>query len=174
MEQSTRNNRIVLIGGILVAVIVIAAIAAAIATSLQNRQEPAVEPNSQDATRLDSPFSEVSDNLLVGYDAVAEPNEYAAATPFRLYGYDNLKLSNDLKMRLKRRLPEALANQIPPTFATTYIHIDDKSLDCASEYDCRFSFYVDSPESYFSFRLFYDSDGAELYEIEQQPLPEER
>ena len=143
----------------------------AIFLSLSSQNQTAKTINPTTTTKVTSPFMEVTYDQAINSDLnTGDPNTSAVQQPFLLFGLDSLPLTAKQQYSIHEDLLNLLGNAIVPTYATTYVHIDRHTLKC-SEFDCTFSFYIDSPEGYYTYHAYHNPDGSEAFTLTQEPLP---
>jgi hypothetical protein len=120
---------------------------------------------------FDSPLTQNSDSLTISYGGTSEPNQDSVQPHYRVFGLSDMPIPQAIKDILPDHLNQALWSTAIPTYASTYVQIDRSTLLCDSQYDCKFSFYLDSPESYYDFHLSATTNGTYSYTLQQQPLP---
>lgn len=161
------RNHPKIIAAILAAGIGLLALFAILSNS--NRSQP---PDlSQQSTLLSSPFTESSEKFLINYGSDTSPNFEAVFPSVRLFAANSLPLPESARSSLPQALGQALSGEVTSANGTTNVQIDRSTINCEDPYDCRFSFYLDSPESYFSYRIFYNPDGTRATELKRLPLP---
>lgn len=168
METLRKHPRILIAAalGLIVLVVVLT-----LTRSKPQTNKPGQIVNPQEATNFYSPFTKTSDTFLINYTGSVNPNINAARQQFRIMALNNLPMPADIKQVLPVILPQELAKIAIPTYAPAFIQINRDTLKCSSVYDCQFSFYIDSPESYFDFHLHHQSNGTRVIDLKQQPLP---
>ncbi len=168
MMDYLRNHPILslLVGG----GIVLIAIIAVTVQALQSN-DPKADQDPQQATSFYSPLAQTSDSLLVNYGGSADPNQDAVHGRFKVLGLDAMPLPQSVKDSLSSSLTTSLEKVITPTYSLAYIHIDRSSINCHTQFDCRFSLYIDSPESYHSYHSYLKPDGSQAYSLTAQPFP---
>lgn len=129
------------------------------------------DPNarkSQDQTRLESPYTQTSENLAVNYGGDAEPNADAVKQRFKIFAPDQLPIENAIRKDLESLLPEVLSREVVPTYPPTYIQISSRSVECDPSNNCTMDVYIDSPETFFELDLTYQS-GVPSLVLTQKP-----
>jgi hypothetical protein len=129
------------------------------------------EDSALTATKFASSYAPGSDSVLANYTGQTSPNADAVKQTFVAFDPASLSLPQDIKTNLNAYLSTALDRQVAPSQGTVYIQIVGSTIHCPNSYDCSFSFYIDSPESYFAYHLFYGSDGTQKYTLKQLALP---
>jgi hypothetical protein len=104
-------------------------------------------------TTITSPITHNTEQLAINYGGSSDPNYEAVKQQFKIFGIDKLTLGTAVTYQLKQLLPNALMQQFTPTFPTTYVHIDPKTITCDRNGNCGMSIYIDSPELYFHLDL---------------------
>jgi len=150
--------------------VILTIVAFMLSSSSENSGKPTIT-NPLEGITFNSPISKVSDSLTVNYGGTSDPNQDSVQPPYRIFGLVDLPLSEGIRKMLPDYINRALWSTTVPTYATTYVQIDRSTLQCDTQYDCRFSFYLDSPESYYDFHLSATTTGSYVYTIKQQPLP---
>ena len=154
--------------------VVLLVIVIVVASFSKRPATPTAIEDPQKLTAITSPFTQATENLEVNYGGTIDPNHDAAVTPLRIFALDSLGLPQGINDRLTTILTAAVTQEQLPTYASTYIQIDRPTVACDTEYDCAFSFYLDSPESYYKFRQTRTAGGAPVITVTQQPLPGEQ
>jgi hypothetical protein len=161
----THWQLIVVAAGVLLLLVVVMIFG--IRQTIQSGNDP------QKVTNFTSPISQLSDSLAINYTAAAAPNMDAVKQQFRIFAADSIGIPDGIRSNIEQLIISAAGEVIIPTYNQTYIHIDSRTLSsCKTDTDCTLSFYVDSPESYYSIHIFKNSYGDQSYTLTQQPLPE--
>lgn len=150
---------------------VITLIFVSISRSVRPPSSVRTEPYSQDLTAINSSFTRSTETFTINYGSTANPNQDAVQAPLRLFAVNSFSFPGTLKSSLLASVREALSHEAIPTYATASIQIDRDTFKCSDEYDCHFSFYLDSPEGYFSYHHYHNPDGSRAYTLKQEPLP---
>ncbi|HSX02848.1 MAG TPA: hypothetical protein VLI05_06085 [Candidatus Saccharimonadia bacterium] len=165
MNLITNHPRLTLgLGGLVVVILLILGLAS-------NSRQAATVVDPAKTTSISSRFSKTSADIAVNSGFKVDPNNVAVHQPFELFGVSSLQISDALTYQMHESLPGQLARAVVPTYAPTYIQVDASSVDCTTDYDCAFSFYIDSPERYFRYHMYYNPDGSQAYSLKQMPLP---
>lgn len=142
-----------------------------LAVSLFRQPGETDDPNahkSQDQTRLESPYTQTSENLAVNYGGDAEPNADAVKQRFKIFAADQLPVEESLRKDLESLLPDVLSREVIPTYPPTYIQISSRSVDCDPSNNCTMDIYIDSPEMFFELTTSY-VDGVPSFVLTQKP-----
>jgi hypothetical protein len=171
--METQGSQIKALGiGIGVIVVVIIVVIVALTNSSKPKTGSTADP--QQATTIHSAVTDASDGLLINYSGSIEPDGDAVNQPLRLFAEDEMPLPEALKTPLLAAISDALRDNVVPSYVHAYVQINRSTIQCATAYDCKFSFYLDSPESYYDFHYYLQANGSPAYTIKQQPLPEVR
>jgi hypothetical protein len=124
------------------------------------------------ATQITSPYAKITIELPVNTGLEGDANAAATSGQYEVFGLGQLPLTPELSYEIHEHLPAEIAKTIHPTYAHTYVHIDRDTLKCEIDFDCQFSFYLDSPEGYYHYHRTLADDGSISTEVRQQPFPE--
>lgn len=109
--------------------------------------------HNQDTTTINSPVSKNKIDFTVNYGSDIEPNMYAVEQPFKIFSLDGIEMPQVVKGQVETFLIDALREQVAPTYASTFVHIEKGSIKCQGEFACTMNVYIDSPEKYFEFSI---------------------
>jgi hypothetical protein len=133
-----------------------------------NPSEGGGENKTIDAITIQSDIAKTTTQYTVNYGNNTDPNQDAVKQPYKIFGLQNLGLTDDVKSSLEGVLTNVLNRQVTPTSVPTFIQIKRDSIKCDSLANCSLSFYIDSPEMYFDFST--KQDGQTTYgTLTQQP-----
>jgi hypothetical protein len=162
-----RNHPKVTLAGLVL--LVSGVLIAGLSASSPAKQPAVVDPTK--VTKVTSPFTHTTIDLEINTALKSDANDNAVHQPFELFGLGDLPFSAHRSYEIHEALPALVAREVVPTYVQTYIHIDASTIKCPSEYDCTFSFYIDSPERYFTYHTYHKPDGSEAHTLRQEPLP---
>ena len=157
------------IGVILLGIVFIVSLIFAFIKQTQQASDPNAE-KSLETTVITSPLSGTQENYTVNYGADINPNQDAVKQRFRLFQTDRLNLQPSIKANLEAFLPGALAREVLPTYAPTYVHIVKDTVRCSGSASCTMDIYIDSPEMLFA--LTIQDDGYTLVQKPWEGLPQ--
>lgn len=156
MNNDGRQRLITSIGIIVVTILLLGML---LFTLFKPKKTDENASRSQDVTSFYSPVSKNSDSLTVNYGSDVQPNTDAVKPQFKVFGIDQLPLSQDVRNTLTSVLPGALLSKLAPTYPVTYVHVETDSIRCDAGDNCKMNLYIDSPETYFSFYLKTSGDA---------------
>lgn len=159
MDQQAKQ-KIIIAGAVVALGLVILALIFSLFFSSKKQPSTSTQTGrSIDTVEFTSPLSEGNDNFTANYSGEVQPNKDPAVQTFKVFNSAGLSLPPTIASDLNSILIDKLQQLVPPTYATTFIHVDKKSIKCqAKNTDCSFGIYIDSPESYFKVRII-DGDG---------------
>jgi hypothetical protein len=164
--MDSRNKRIIIITA---AVIVVLLLVIFFSITKQNQQTTQTGEGITTAS-VGSPFTHTTSDTVVYYDADAEPgpNARAVTTQYAIFGLNDLKLDDSVKAALTYGVPDYLNKHIAKNYATVNIQFDADSLSYVDSNNFLFNFYVDSPESYYEYKVSpFDNSSS----VTITPLP---